>query len=187
MATAAAPQAATIGEGAAFSGKVRGHSLTVLGTVEGEMQLEGRLHVGVSGRVNAKVRAGEVVVEGQIDGEVTAAALTLTETARARGTFVAKRLVVREGATVEGAFNPGTPGSEAKPGDETMPVEKPEAPKPIGPIASGGSPGSGSPGGGSSSGGSGGSGSPSSGSAGGGSSTGGGTSTGGGASTAKTE
>ena len=179
MATAAAPQAATIGEGAAFTGKVRGHSLTVLGTVEGEMQLEGRLHVGVSGKVNAKVRASEVVVEGQIDGEVTAAALTLTETARARGTFVAKRLVVREGATVEGAFNPGTPGSESKPVDE----KKPEAPRPSEAGTGGGTAG----------GASGGAASPSGGSPGGGGGTstgggaGGGTSTAGGANTAKTE
>jgi cytoskeletal protein CcmA (bactofilin family) len=136
MATTAATQAATIGEGAAFAGKVRGQSLTVMGTVEGELNLEGRLHVGVSGRVNAKVRAGEVVVEGQIDGEVSAATLTLTETARARGTFVAKRLVVKEGATVEGSFNPTTEASEGKPaearkaappGGEAVRTEPPKA------------------------------------------------------------
>ena len=183
MATAAAPQAATIGEGAAFTGKVRGHSLTVLGTVEGEMQLEGRLHVGVSGKVNAKVRASEVVVEGQIDGEVTAAALTLTETARARGTFVAKRLVVREGATVEGAFNPGTTGSESKTLDEKKP---PEAHKPSEASTGGGAggpSGGGASASGASHGGAGGSGASPSGGAGGG----GGTSTAGGANTAKTE
>jgi cytoskeletal protein CcmA (bactofilin family) len=99
-----------------------------MGTVEGELNLEGRLHVGPSGRVSAKVRAGEVVVEGQIEGDVSATALTLTESAKARGTFVAKRLVVKEGATVEGAFNPST-GSEARPVEEKKAAEKHEPPR----------------------------------------------------------
>jgi cytoskeletal protein CcmA (bactofilin family) len=112
MAAAAAAKGAVVGEGAVLTGKVRGQDLTVLGTLEGELQLEGKLHVGPRGRVAAQVRAAEVVVEGEIDGEVRAAALTLTETARARGTFLAKRLLVKEGALVEGAINPASPPAE---------------------------------------------------------------------------
>jgi cytoskeletal protein CcmA (bactofilin family) len=128
MATTAPLQVATVGEGAILTGKVRGKSLTVLGRVEGELQLEGRLQVGAGGRVAGKVRAGEVVVEGEIDGEVSASALTLSETARARGTFVAKRLVVKEGAVVEGTFNPVTAAPEAKASDEKKPVGADKAP-----------------------------------------------------------
>jgi cytoskeletal protein CcmA (bactofilin family) len=102
-----------VGEGTLVTGKVRGKDLTVLGVVEGDIQLEGRLHVGKGGRVKANVRAGTVEVEGEIEGEVGATALTLAETARARGTFVAKRLVVKEGARVEGAINPTSPASPA--------------------------------------------------------------------------
>jgi cytoskeletal protein CcmA (bactofilin family) len=114
---ASAPQGGMVGEGTVVVGKVKGKDLTVLGTVEGEVQLEGKLHVGKGGRVKASVRAQEVEAEGEIEGEVHAGALTLTETAQVRGTFVAKRLVVKEGARVEGAVNPtgpvGAPGAPA--------------------------------------------------------------------------
>jgi len=112
MATTSAAQGGVVGEGAVLSGKVKGQSLSVLGALEGEVVLEGRLSVGPKGRVSARVRAAEVFVEGEIDGDVRATSLTLAETARARGTFVAKRLVVKEGAVVQGAINPAAPGAE---------------------------------------------------------------------------
>ena len=112
MAATSAPQGGIVGEEAVLTGKVKGQNLSVLGSVEGEIRLEGRLSVGPKGRVTARVRAAEVLVEGEIEGEVRAESLTLAETARARGTFVAKRLVVREGALVEGAVNPGSPGGD---------------------------------------------------------------------------
>jgi cytoskeletal protein CcmA (bactofilin family) len=103
---ALAAKGGVVGEGASLTGKIRGRDLKVLGTLQGELQIEGTLHVGLQGRVVARVRAGEVVVEGEIEGDVRASSLTLTETARARGTFVAKRLLVKEGAVVEGSINP---------------------------------------------------------------------------------
>ena len=106
MATTNAPQGGIVGEGAVLAGKVKGQNLSVLGTLEGEVHLEGRLSVGAKGRVAARVRANEVLVEGEIEGDVRADSLTFAETAKARGTFIAKRLVVKEGALVEGAVNP---------------------------------------------------------------------------------
>jgi cytoskeletal protein CcmA (bactofilin family) len=116
------PAGGTVGEGAVLSGKVRGRDLAVLGVVEGEVHLEGRLVVGAGGRVAARVRAAEVVVDGTIEGEVQAASLTLGETARARGTFLAQRLVVKEGALVEGAINPGAAGREAAAAEPLAPL-----------------------------------------------------------------
>ena len=115
MATTSAPQGGIVGEGAVLAGKVKGQNLSVLGTLEGEVHLVGRLRVGAKGRVSARVRAAEVMVEGEIEGEVRAESLTLAETAKARGTFVAKRLVVKEGAVVEGAVNPVSTGGEPAP------------------------------------------------------------------------
>ena len=40
---ATSPTGGMVGEGAVLSGKVRGQDLTVLGVVEGELHLEGRL------------------------------------------------------------------------------------------------------------------------------------------------
>lgn len=119
MATTNAPQGGIVGEGAVLAGKVKGQHLSVLGTLEGEVHLEGRLSVGAKGRVAARVCANEVLVEGEIEGDVRADALTFAETARARGTFIAKRLVVKEGALVEGAVNPVGASVEPKPAEAT--------------------------------------------------------------------
>jgi cytoskeletal protein CcmA (bactofilin family) len=127
-----APQGGMVGEGTVVTGRVKGKDLTVLGVVEGEVQLEGRLLVGKGGRVKASVRAGEVEAEGELEGDVRAASLTLSETAKARGTFVAKRLVVKEGARVEGAINPTEPTPAAAP--QALPAPVPPAPS----VASGG-------------------------------------------------
>ena len=130
MTTTSSAQGGVVGEGAVLAGKVIGQSLSVLGVLEGEVRLEGRLSVGPQGRVSARVHAAEVFVEGEIDGDVRAASLTLAETARARGTFAAKRLVVKEGALLEGTINPGSPAAEgegtAQP--EAPPAAAPEAP-----------------------------------------------------------
>ena len=115
MATTSAPQGGIVGEGAVLSGHVKGQNLTVLGRLEGEVHLQGRLSVGARGSVAARVRAAEVFVEGEIEGDVRTESLTLAETAKARGTFVAKRLVVKEGALVEGGVNPvSAPGEQPK-------------------------------------------------------------------------
>jgi cytoskeletal protein CcmA (bactofilin family) len=147
MAATSAAQGGVVGEGAVLSGKVKGESLSVLGALEGEVHLEGRLTVGPKGRVTARVRASEVLVEGEIDGEVRTAALTLTETAKAKGTFVAKRLIVKEGALVEGNINPSAPAAEATAARPEAPAAAATATAVAPEETGGGGPGGGGPGG----------------------------------------
>lgn len=94
-----------LGGEAAFTGKVTGESLSILGRFEGEIQLRGLLRVGSQGFVKASVEASTVEVMGEFEGEIRAGSLTFSETARARGVFKAERLTIREGAVVEGAVN----------------------------------------------------------------------------------
>jgi cytoskeletal protein CcmA (bactofilin family) len=61
--------------------------------------------------VKAVVKAKAVEIEGEFEGEVRAESLRLAPTARARGTFVAKRLVIEEGAVFHGAVNREPPAS----------------------------------------------------------------------------
>jgi cytoskeletal protein CcmA (bactofilin family) len=98
--------AAIVGEDAQFTGRFSGQDLDVQGRLEGEVEVKGRLRIGKQGRVKAKVKATVVEIDGEFEGELRADALTLTETAKAKGTFVAKRLNVREGAVLEGSINP---------------------------------------------------------------------------------
>jgi len=118
--------AAIVGEDAQFSGRFSGQDLDVLGRLEGDVEIKGRLRIGKQGRVKAKVKAAVVEIEGEFEGELQTDALTLTETAKARGTFLAKRLNVREGAVLEGAINPASTTTAHSP----APVHNPPAATP---------------------------------------------------------
>jgi cytoskeletal protein CcmA (bactofilin family) len=123
-----AHEVSILGEDTSLSGRIKGQDLMILGSFEGELSLSGRLQLGPKARVNAKVRAESVDVEGAFDGEIRAKALTFAPSAKARGLFLADRLGIREGATVEGAFNLATE-SDARPASraEEPPVEMPAA------------------------------------------------------------
>ena len=95
------------------TGTISGQDLDVLGHFEGELHLAGQLRTGGSSRVKAVVKAKAVEIEGEFEGEVRAESLRLSPTARARGTFVAKRLVIEEGAIFHGAVNREQPASAA--------------------------------------------------------------------------
>jgi cytoskeletal protein CcmA (bactofilin family) len=91
------------------NGTISGQDLAVLGQFEGELRLAGQLRTGGASRVKAVVKAKAVEIEGEFEGEVRAESLRLSPTARAKGTFVAKRLVIEEGAVFHGAVNKEPP------------------------------------------------------------------------------
>ena len=95
------------------TGTISGQDLDVLGHFEGELRLAGKLRTGGASHVKAVVKAKAVEIEGEFEGEVRADSLHLAPTARARGTFVAKRLVIEEGAVFHGAVNREQPASSA--------------------------------------------------------------------------
>ena len=115
---------AIVGEDSQFTGRFSGQDLDVLGRLEGEVEVKGRLRVGKQGRVKARVKAAVVEIEGEFEGDLRSDTLTLTETARAKGTFVSKRLNVREGAVLEGAINPSVaqPAPAPAPAPERTPT-----------------------------------------------------------------
>lgn len=121
--------AAVVGEDAQVSGRWSGQDLTVFGRLEGDVDLKGRLRIGKEGRVKAKVKAAAAEIEGDFEGEIRTDALTLLETAKARGTFVAKRLTVREGAVLEGSINP-TSAAPSGPTPSPTPSSAPTAQNP---------------------------------------------------------
>ncbi len=133
--------AAIVGQDAQFSGRFTGQDLEVLGQLEGEVEVKGRLRIGKQGRVKAKVKAAVTEIEGEFEGDVRSDSLTLTETAKARGTFVAKGLNVREGALLEGSINPGSgqPPAVVVPVPSPAPAGDPGA-TPLAPGATPGAP-----------------------------------------------
>lgn len=95
--------------------------LTIDGEVEGTVELqENRLTIGPNGRVQASVKAREIVVLGTVHGNVEAAEkVDIRKEAKLVGDIKTQRIAVEDGAFFKGSI------------DITKPeVAKPPAPRP---------------------------------------------------------
>lgn len=115
----------TIGQDASFSGKLQFEKgARFLGSFEGEVATKGQVVVAGSGRLSGEVNAGNIRVEGQVNGNLNAAGkIQLTESARVEGDIQAARLEVAEGAVLIGRCSVGT-----KPEDRAAAVKTASAP-----------------------------------------------------------
>lgn len=117
---------AHIGKSISIQGDLTGkEDLVVEGQVEGKIELpDNELTIGAEGRVRAEVRAKTVIVVGHVAGNVSA-----TERLEVQGDGVvdgdvrAPRLIVQEGAVVNGTIEMSKPGDGAS-------AKPPAAPKP---------------------------------------------------------
>jgi len=75
----------------------------ILGTFEGKITSAGEVQIGSGANCNAAVEAQRVLVDGNINGDISASELlTLNADAKVVGDIVANKLVVMEGATFVG-------------------------------------------------------------------------------------
>lgn len=102
-----------IGPGARFVGELSGREDVVVdGRFEGKIEVDGVVQIGPSGQVEADVSARRVVVGGRLRGQILAAERAeLTSSAVVEGTVQSPKLVIAEGARLEG--NVATAASEA--------------------------------------------------------------------------
>lgn len=100
-------KATLIDTDAHFEGTLAGQDARILGRFKGDIEVKGRLILGESSVVEAKVRAETAEIAGEFKGEIVAGRLLLLEKARVTGTFDAKILSVREGAQMNGAVSAG--------------------------------------------------------------------------------
>ena len=96
------PGSAVIDRHASVSGKLSGSDLVLNGSFDGELTLTGHLRTAAGSRLKARVKADVVEIDGEFEGEIRASTLRVSASARARGTFVAERLSIEEGAFLEG-------------------------------------------------------------------------------------
>ncbi len=93
-----------IGKGSEFDGKL---------TFEGQVHIEGKFNgqintrdtliIGQSAKVTAEISAGTVVIHGQVEGNIKAAALIeIHATGRVKGNLESPALSIQKGATFEG-------------------------------------------------------------------------------------
>jgi cytoskeletal protein CcmA (bactofilin family) len=92
-----------------------GGSLIVMGTLEGEFDLNGELVIAPSASVNGDVRAVSVAVSGGFSGSLTARQrIHLEKSAVVNGRLAAPKLSMVEGAVLNGEVEMEKP-SESKP------------------------------------------------------------------------
>jgi cytoskeletal protein CcmA (bactofilin family) len=85
----------------------------ILGRFEGKLTAKGELHVGQGANCKAAVDAGTIIVDGVIEGNVTARERAkLNASAKVIGDITAKTLIVAEGATFTGRCQVGADAVE---------------------------------------------------------------------------
>ncbi len=93
-----------IGEGSEFRGEFKVKDLIRIdGYFKGNIITDGKVLVGRSGIVETDLRAGVVVVGGEVRGSIHAdRRVTLLSTSKVYGDIVTRSLVVEEGVVFEG-------------------------------------------------------------------------------------
>jgi cytoskeletal protein CcmA (bactofilin family) len=100
----APPSTTTIGTGITIKGELRGEGpLTILGQFEGDIVLDGTLHVGPDARVDANISAHAIVVAGVVRGNLSAdTRVEILPTGALTGTVKSAAFTAADGATVKG-------------------------------------------------------------------------------------
>jgi cytoskeletal protein CcmA (bactofilin family) len=85
----------------------------ILGKFEGKLTAKGELQVGQGAQCKAAVDAGTIIIDGEIEGNVTARERAkLNASAKVIGDITAKTLIVAEGATFTGRCHVGADALE---------------------------------------------------------------------------
>jgi len=93
-----------LGDGTKYRGTLTGEGgVRIEGTFEGEIQLDGLLVVGTTGRVTCEdLRAKTVIVAGTVRGDLTAHKVEIRASGRVWGNVTTKTFATEEGAFLRG-------------------------------------------------------------------------------------
>lgn len=112
------PEATRITHAISIRGEISGRQdLFIDGELRGSICLpESRVTVGTNGRLKADVEAAEIVVEGQVNGNLTAGArVVLRRSGRVYGSVLSPRIAIEEGAVLNGQVDMARPGEAEAP------------------------------------------------------------------------
>jgi cytoskeletal protein CcmA (bactofilin family) len=119
---------ANIGKSITIKGDLSGNEdLQIDGSVEGRIDLpNNQLTIGAEGRVKAEIHAKSVIVIGHVTGNLSAAdRIHVEATGIVDGDVKAPRLVIQEGAMLNGAVEMGSAASStSKPSLSVQPLVK---------------------------------------------------------------
>ena len=101
-----ASSATLINEGCKITGTVSGTgSYLVNGEIDGDGDLDGTVTIAPNGLWKGTIKASDVIVAGQVEGDIFAAGkVEITDSAHIIGTVSGEAIAVAEGAVVEGVM-----------------------------------------------------------------------------------
>jgi cytoskeletal protein CcmA (bactofilin family) len=108
---------ATIGKSIIFKGELSGsEDLEVNGTAEGDVKLpDNTLTIGQTGHVKASISAKSVLIVGKVTGDVTATErIEIEASGIVEGDLRAPRLLIQEGAVMNGTVEMGSTSKPAE-------------------------------------------------------------------------
>ena len=99
-------------------------SARILGVFEGKIAAKGELQIAENATCKATVGAAKVLVEGTVEGNVTAAErIEISGKAKVNGDLASARLTVVEGATLVGHCNIGPNAAKSLDGETSSFIE----------------------------------------------------------------
>ena len=122
-ADSARAEIAHIGKSVVVKGELSGsENLYLDGEVEGSIELhEHHLTIGPNGKVRASVHARDIVVHGQLDGNVNGTErVELKKSSVLTGDIITKRIVIEDGAVFKGSVETLRDTPKPEPKHETV-------------------------------------------------------------------
>jgi len=90
-------------------------SLRVDGEIIGNIDCKGKFVLGKEGIIKGNINAIEVEIDGKVDGHISAEVLlTLHQTAEVKGDIQTARVVIEDGAQIDGNIQTGESGKKGK-------------------------------------------------------------------------
>ena len=84
------------------------------GSIDGEVIAADRLWIGEQASIKARVTAPEIIVDGTLEGALDAERVELRPTARVRAEVRTPKLILAEGAVLEGRCSTAAPSDETR-------------------------------------------------------------------------
>jgi cytoskeletal protein CcmA (bactofilin family) len=135
--------AATVGKSVKIIGQIfTKEDLYVDGDVEGTIEsLDNKVTVGPNGRVQASIKARDVIILGQVQGNVeTSDKVDIRKDAKLVGDITTARISIEDGALFKGSIDIKKPEPKAAPQGSVpggAPVPRPVGSTPAAPVAAG--------------------------------------------------
>jgi cytoskeletal protein CcmA (bactofilin family) len=127
--SAAIASVSTISAGLKIRGDISGEChLIIEGETQGKIRLaNGRVTVSASGRVNADIAAPEIVIEGDVQGNLQARdSVRMGSASHVQGGVLSPRIRIEDGARFRGKVEMTRPGRAAESTGSAMPAQDKE-------------------------------------------------------------